>query len=84
MKTYRLPEREHTEDDGVLDYCAEYAEDADHNVPGKMCVASKLLQIMIASNYIRASTEQCTILESRQRMTSLSCCYNYICFYFPK
>ena len=35
-KTYSLPEREHTKDDGVLDYCAEYAEDADDNVPGQM------------------------------------------------
>ena len=43
MKTYRLPEREHTEDDGVLDYCAEYAEDADDNVPAKMGAACKLL-----------------------------------------
>ena len=38
MSVDRLPEREHAEDDGVLDYCAEYAEDAGDNVPEKMYV----------------------------------------------
>ena len=39
MKWYNfeeiIPESEHTENDGIFNYCAEYAEDANHNVPGK-------------------------------------------------